>query len=289
MSVSRNAFKLFVTIDDALTPGSEIMEAHKGYPIDNVIQIKLDQNGFVALFKDDVPMTSSAEDRYSAPELLTRMGKFFSRDPVDGVSYNNYNNLASDITTLINNTYNDIDVNPVALEAACATDGEIFNYFIKSKTQHRHNPSVDEEYGSSEVLTTSGEKLDEYGEPASADGKLLVYEVIARELDNMISRNVNTDNLELQSTSMEVGYSELDNLFTIVNDQFWTHVEVGDSIFIEGSFNVPTANPKSDWKQNDVQGGATGDDYEIVGGSANANLPIILQFVHSSVVTYEYS
>jgi len=282
MSVSRNAFKLFVTIDSALTPGSDIMEAHKGYPIDNVIQIKLDQDGFIALFKETDPlMTSSATDRYDPSKLLTRMETFFGRDG----DYNNYNNLASDITILINNTYNDIDVNPVALEAACATNGDIFNYFIKSKTQHRHNPDIDEEYGSSEILTTSGEKDDEYGAPASSDGKLLVYEVIARELDNMISRNVNEDNLEQFSTSLEYNYSDLDNLFTIVNQQFWENVQVGDSIFIEGSFEVPTSNPKEDWKQNDVQGGASDEKYEVVGG---ANLPIILQFVHSSVETYKF-
>lgn len=284
MSVTRNAFKLFVTIDSALTPGSEIMEAHKGYPIDNVIQIKLDQDGFVALFKETDPlMSSSGTDRYDPSKLLERFSKFFSRDPVDNL--NNYNNLASDITTLINNTYNDIDVNPVALESACATDGEIFNYFIKSKTQHRHNPDIDKEYGSSEDLTDAGEKVDEYGVTASSDGKLLVYEVIARELDNMISRNVNEDNLEQLSTSLEYNYSDLDNLFTIVNQQFWENIQVGDSIFIEGSFEVPTANPKEDWKQNDVQGGASDEKYEVVGG---ANLPIILQFVHSSVETYQF-
>lgn len=282
MSVSRNAFKLFVTIDSALVPTSDIMESHKGYPIDNVIQIKLDQNGFKQLFRDE-DMTTSTGSRYQAAGLLERFEKFFERN--GDQKYNNYNNLASDITTLINNTYNDIDVNPVALEGACAKDGAIFNYFIKSGTQHRHNPASDEEYGSSEVLTSSGEMANEYG----GGNPLKVYEVIAREIDNMISRNVDTDNQNLSTSDLEYNYSDLDALYTIAEEAFWSeeNMKVGDSIFIEGSFNVPTANPKSDWKQNDVEGGS-GDDYEVVGEDQGANLPIILQFVHSSVETYEF-
>lgn len=283
MSVERNAFKLFVSIDDAYTPTSDIMEQHKGYPIDNVIQIKLDADGFKALFRDP-GLTSSAADRYDASALLGRFEDFFSRDSARNL--NNYNNLASDITTLINNTYNDIDVNPVALETACATNGQIFNYWIKSKTQHRHNPASDEEYGSSEALTTSGEMTNnEYNESgvATTGSSLLVYEVIARELDNMISRGVNTDNL---STSMDYQYSDLDELYNTAEEGFWGNSQPGDSIFIEGSFEVPTANSqRTGWKQNDVLDGSTGGDYEVIG---NANLPIILQFVNSTVTTYEF-
>ena len=279
MSVQRNAFKLFVSIKDAYTPTSDIMEQHKGYPIDNVIQIKLDASAFKQLFRDDTPMSTSVESRYQAPGLLTRFGDFFSG------SRSNYNNFASDITTLINNTYNDIDVNPVALENACKTNGAIFNYWIKSETQHRHNPSSDEEYGSSEDLTTNEEQTDEYGSPTTTGSSLQVYEVIARELDNMISRGVNTNNL---STSLEADYSDLDALYTIAEEAFWAedNMQQGDSIFIEGSFDVPTANDKTNWKQNDVESGSKGtDDYEVIG---SANLPIIVQFVHSSVFTYKF-
>lgn len=287
MSVERNAFNLFVTIDDAFTPTSDMMEQHKGYPIDNVIQIKLDSDAFKALFQDTLMSTSTelSAERYDAGSLLTRFENFFDRS-VSG--NNNHNNLASDITVLINNTYNDIDVNPVALETACAKNGDIFNYWIKSKTQHRHNPSSSEEYGSSEELTTSGEQSNEYNETGSPStgSSLLVYEVVARELDNMISRGVNTDNV---STSMDANYSDLDALYALSADEFWEQSKQGDSIFIEGSFEVPTAETKAirdGWKQNDVLDEGVDNDYAVVGG---ANLPIILQFVNSAVNTYDFS
>ena len=41
------------------------------------------------------------------------------RKPFTDDDYYNYNNLASDITTLIQNEYNDVDINPVKLEHAC--------------------------------------------------------------------------------------------------------------------------------------------------------------------------
>ena len=34
-SISRNAFKLFITIDSALTDVQDFLQQHKGYPIDN--------------------------------------------------------------------------------------------------------------------------------------------------------------------------------------------------------------------------------------------------------------
>lgn len=278
--VERNAFKLFVTIDSAYIPTSDIMEEHKGYPIDNVIQIKLDANGFRLLFRDP-GMSTSLSNRYDATGLLSRFRDFFGPG-TPNAPLNNYNNFASDITTLINNTYNDIDVNPVALENACRTDGAIFNYWIKSNTQHRHNPSEDLEYGSSETLTTS-EEDGEYNRTGSPNNPLQVYEVIARELDNMISRGVDNDGV---STSLEYQYSDLDALYTQSEEAFWNNSQAGDSIFIEGSFNVPTNKSKSNWKQNDIESGSQGTaDYEVVG---DANLPIIVQFVQSNVQTYKF-
>ena len=76
---------------------------------------------------------------------------------------------------------------------------------------------------------------------------------------------------------------------TIAENNFWSddNMQQGDSIFIEGSFEVPTANSKrTGWKQNDVIDGSKGTgDYEVIG---SANLPIIVQFVHSSVFTYKF-
>jgi hypothetical protein len=272
MSVSRNAFKLFVSIDGHLDPSSDIMKRHTGFPIDNVIQIKMNKDSFVGLFKDTVLASgTSASDRYNSASLLTRLGNFFDRS-----KYSNHNNLASDITILINNTYNDVDVNPVTLETACAKDGSIFNYFVKSKA------SWDSD-NNNETTSTSIDQVDaSYGD-ATTSGGLMVYEVIGQEIDNMISRNYLSTS-EDNSSAPDNSYDDLDDLYTRQSDQFWTQSKVGDSIFIEGSFNVPTARDTPAFSSLDRD--SSSYSYDPVG---SGNLPVILQFVHADVNSYSYN
>lgn len=108
--------------------------------------------------------------------------------------------------------HSDIDINPVTLESACSTNGEIFNYFFKSPTKF-NGTSVSKEKSTSE----------DYGDLQS-DLHLLVYEMMAREFDNMISRN----NLSI-STSYETSYGLLDDLYTVEQDHFWQNIQIGDS------------------------------------------------------------
>ena len=270
MTLNRNPFKLFVTIDSSLSNNEDFLKQHKGYPIDNVIQIKLSKNYFTTLFKGDFLNSSSFDYnstsfgnlnlRYNSEGLLSRLENFFTSE-----KYNNYNNFASDITTLILNTYNDIDINPVKLEKACKKDGQIFNYFFLSPT------IIDYE--------NSNDIQNMYDDISSQVGGIKVYQLIAREIDNMTSRNLNLDNLLQQSTSFEYQYSDLEQLYTLYNDEFWNNLQVGDSIFIEGSFNVPTSKVKNTYKNQ------TNSNYDIIG---IGNIPIIVQFVYSIETTYGY-
>ena len=270
MVLTRNSFKLFVTIDSALTNVQNFLQQHKGYPIDNVIQIKLSKKYFTTLFKGDILTSTSFEQenlnaRYNSEGLLQRLKNFFSKE-----KYNNYNSFASDITTLIQNTYNDIDINPVKLEHSCKENGEIFNYFFLSPTS----------YNSTRIDYEDLKKIEHmYDDTSSQVGGIKVYQLIARELDNMISRNVNLNNILQQSTSLEYQYSELDQLYTVYNDEFWNNIQEGDSIFIEGSFEVPTNKPHKTYKNQKKE------SYNIIG---NANLPIIVQFVCSELSAYNY-
>ena len=261
----RNAFKLFVRIDKELTQNesSSFLQENPGYPVDNVIQIKLSKEYFVDLFRDTGMQTSSIDvsERYDAVSLMSRFENFF-----DASLYNNYNSLASDITTLINNTYNDIDINPVKLEEACKTNGDIFDYFLKSETIYRRlDLSTDDSLVYDDETTS-------YGDHANQGGAMLVYEAIGRELDNMISRN-------MLSTSEDMvypdnSYDDLDNLYTIYQNSFWDNIQVGDSVIIEGSFLLPTRKAAMNYP-----------GYSIIG---NGNLPIILQFVCSDNASYGY-
>lgn len=271
----RNPFKLYVSVDQSLTVGSEMMKPFVGYPIDNVIQIKLSEDSFKSLFKDTLMSTSvvDASERYNSEALLNRFKAFF------GKTLNNYNNLASDITILVNNTFNDVDVNPVALEAACVTDGTIFDYFLKSDAQWNSNP-----------VSVAGENVDEYGEVTgrTTSSNCLVYEMIAREIDNMISRNIASTSEDMESTSVlqpDGSFDLLDEQYTIANEAFWTSLSEGDSIFIEGSFVVPTRKtlPADYYKSIDRNG--TEATYTPVG---SGNLPIILQFVNSASTSYSF-
>lgn len=274
MSVTRNAFKLFVSIKDQFSPTDEMMERHKGYPIDNVIQIKLNKTAFTDLFKDttmDQTTSGLLTSRYDAEQLLVRLGSFFEKGGAN--SFNNYNNLASDITILINNTFDDVDVNPVALETACEKDGEIWEYFFKSNTIHaRDSSSIELEADT-----------DEYGaiDPAN-NNKLKVYQVIARELDNMISRNIFSTSEDTIDEVADENYDDLDVLYSNLANAFWDNLTVGDSIFIEGSFKVPTAQATPAYVESDGNGGS----YNVIG---SGNLPIILQFVHNDVETYNFT
>ena len=263
MNLDRNPFKLFVTIDSSLTDVEDFLKQHKGYPIDNVIQIKLSKTYFTTLFKGDMLISSSFGNtgvRYNSEGLLSRLENFFTSE-----KYNNYNNFASDITTLILNTYNDIDINPVKLEKACKKNGDIFNYFFLSNTKINYENQNNIQYM--------------YDDTSSQVGNIKVYQLIAREIDNMISRNINTDNLSQQSTSFEYQYSDLDQLYTVYNDEFWNNLQVGDSIFIEGSFKVPTSQQIKTYKNQ------KNENYNIIG---TGNIPIIVQFVYSNNTNYGY-
>ena len=123
--MKRHPFNLFICIEKSFKD-DKMMKQHRGYPVDNVVQIKLSKNSFIDLFKDNSISSSNLYSRYNSKNLLERFSLFFNKNLT-----NNHNSLASDISILIQNTYNDIDINPVNLENACASNGEIFNYFFK--------------------------------------------------------------------------------------------------------------------------------------------------------------
>ena len=104
--MNRPKFKLFVTIDSALTDVQDYLQQHKGYPIDNVIQIKLDTDAFKALFQDTSMSTSGelSAERYDATTLLTRFEDFFDRS--NNNNHNKYNNINTTQNTTTNNTHN---------------------------------------------------------------------------------------------------------------------------------------------------------------------------------------
>jgi len=252
--MKRQNFKLFVTIDSSIKNVQNFLQQHKGYPIDNVIQVKLSKNSFVDLFKDDTISTSNLSTRYDSTRLLERLSLFFNKHLT-----NNYNSLASDITILISNTYNDIDINPVNLENACASNGDIYNYFFKSDVMHG---------GESVIINNEENDSDLYNDNTYQNSRpIMVYEMIARELDNMISRNI-------YDTSSEL-YGELDYYYH--SENFWNYIQEGDSIFIEGSFDVPTSLKKKIYKNQ------FNNNYDIIG---IGNLPIIIQFVCSNLDIY---
>ena len=219
----RNPFNLFVSIKDEFDDNeSRIMKNHPGFSVDNVIQIKLSKSSFIDLFKDASLDGSAISGRYSSSRLLQRLDLFFDRR-----IYNNHNSLASDLTILINNTYNDIDVNPVNLESACSNGGDIYNYFFKSVSSYNGTSVSREE--------TTGEN---YEDTSAVGESILVYEMIAREFDNMISRAPQS-----ASAIYDTSFGYLEDEYTLYGDQFWENIQVGDSIFIEGSFAIPSKTP----------------------------------------------
>lgn len=210
MSFERDPFKCFVSIEKTIDESiiNQMMTQHIGYPIDNVVQIKLSKDSFTKLFKSSAINSSSVniEERYNSPELLNKLQTFFSSQ------YNNYNSIASDITILISNTYADkIDINPVNLENACKPNGQIFDYFFLSECTYLYSSSA-----------------ENYDDTTSNPGKMKVFQAIAREIDNMITRDISSD----ETTSLE-------ELYSLHNDNFWNNLVEGDSIFIDGSFNIP--------------------------------------------------
>ena len=101
--IKRHPFNLFISIESKyLNIDEDILKQHKGYPIDNVIQIKLSKNSFIDLFKDNTISSSNSNSRYDSQSLLQRFSLFFNKHLTD-----NHNSLASDITILISNTFND--------------------------------------------------------------------------------------------------------------------------------------------------------------------------------------
>lgn len=253
--IKRHPFNLFISIETKYENIDEsILKQHKGYPIDNVIQIKLSKLSFIDLFKDNTITSSNSSTRYNSQSLLERLSLFFNKHLTD-----NHNSLASDITILISNTYNDVDINPVNLENACSSNGDIFNYFFKSNVLHSNQDVIiDEDIDDSDL----------YNDNTYQNSRpIMVYEMIARELDNMISRNI-------YDTSSEL-YGELDHYYH--SENFWNFIQEGDSIFIEGSFTIPTAIIQEQYKNN------LDENYDIIG---TGNLPIILQFVCSNMDIY---
>lgn len=251
--IKRHPFNIFVCIDKEYEDNT-ILKQHKGYPIDNVVQIKLSKNSFIDLFKDNTITFSNLESRYNSQSLLERLSLFFNKNLT-----NNHNSLASDITILIQNTYNDIDINPINLENACASNGEIFNYFFKSNVMHA-NQDV--------IIYDELDDSDLYNDNTYKNNRsIMVYEMIARELDNMISRN--------EPISTSHNYDKLDYYY--YSENFWDYIEEGDSIFIEGSFNIPTKKETNEYKNK------YNENYDIID---NGNLPIILQFVCSNMDIY---
>ena len=262
----RNSFKVFVSIENEMSNVADFLQLNEGYPIDNVIQIKLSKGYFVDLFRDTEMSTSGIGDfmtqRYNSDNLLLRLGDFFDKD-----KYNNHNNWASDISILVKNTYNDVDINPVALETACSKNGDIFNYFFSSNCIFRRDDGDDN-------AITHDDDSALYDDTTSTSGSSMkVYQVIGRELDNMISRNYLSTS-EDNSSAPDTSYDDLDDYYAIFENDFWDNVTEGDSIFIEGSFLVPTTYSYT--PQN---------SYDPVG---SGNLPVILQFVCSDTVVYGY-
>ena len=272
----RNPFKLHVSILDSLNATSSFLREASRYPVDNVIQIKLSKEHFTDLFRDPGMSTSLAVDpamRYSAPGLLARLSSFFGRG-----KYHNYNNLAADITTLILNTYSDVDVNPVALEAACQSpNGAIYSYFIKSRAAAQGAGPAG---STSTSVSGAAENTHEYG-ASDEIARLKVFELVARELDNMISRNMysTSEDRDGDGTSDHwtdtSSYDDLDALYTISEAAFWQNLTEGDSIVVEGSFVVPTRLAAKNF----------GASYDVVG---SGNLPVILQFVYAATQTYGF-
>ena len=84
--------------------------------------------------------------------------------------------------------------------------------------------------------------------------------------------------------SPDNSYDDLDNLYTKKSDNFWDNLQEGDSIFIEGSFLVPTANATLSYSALDRA--ESSSEYSPVG---SGNLPIIVQFVNSSNDAYSYT
>ena len=235
VSVSRRSFSIHVSIYDSFANVDPLMKHHPGYSVDNVIQVKLSKNGFIDLFKDSTQSTS-AEQRYSSSRLLQRLRIFFSQH------LDNYNNLASDISIIIQNSNSDIDINPVNLENACKSNNvEIFTYFFQSPV------SFDKQHIQYKDSTADAYLYDDYHGPdeSVAGAPYKVYEYIARELDNMISRYVTPlamgTSYSTSSDDLDV-YGQLDELFRIESDAFWDNVVIGDSVFIEGSFLLPNGN-----------------------------------------------
>lgn len=256
--IKRHPFNLFISIESKYQDIDEdILKQHKGYPIDNVVQIKLSKNSFIDLFKDNTISSSNSNSRYDSQSLLQRFSLFFNKHLTD-----NHNSLASDITILISNTFNDIDINPVNLENACSANGEIYNYFLKSNVIHNNKDvNIHKDIDDSDLYN------DNTYENSADNRSIMVFEMIARELDNMISRNI-------YDTSSEL-YGELDHFYH--SENFWNHIQEGDSIFIEGSFEVPTEKQTQEYKNQ------TDQNYDIIG---TGNLPIIIQFVCSYMDIY---
>ena len=91
--------------------------------------------------------------------------------------------------------------------------------------------------------------------------------MIARELDNMISRN--------KPISSSYDNDKLDYYYYL--DNFWDYIQEGDSIFIEGSFKIPTLKLSKNYKNK------LNEDYDVIG---IGNLPIILQFICTNIDIY---
>lgn len=165
--------KIYISIQDAYI-SSSITNIQK-FPVDYVIRFNLNSYQFKELFFD----FSRTQDE--------RFRNFFSENHPS----NNYITLASRLCSIILNTHDDININPIILKQSINTntndtnDIEIYNYFFNSIVQ--------------ENITVA-------------------------------------DYIENTLRDIKLAYESQNNL----NNLFESYLQVGDSIYIEGSLNLPT-------------------------------------------------
>lgn len=240
---TRNAFRIHVALQDTHTVGSHIAVTATDLPSDYVIQISLSRNDFANLFRDP---SMNAQNPYNEQNLLNSFNNFWD------ASKENHNTLANSIYSLISNEYDDVDINPVNLKLATQSDfsgdgtnSQIFDYF------HLSNTTIASE--------------------ADSNIPLKVYQAIAAELRLLLS-NIPGDSNNTDS------YEALENEYGYI--EFWKqeNLQVGDSIFVEGSFKIPTESIEKRW-----------GSYTPVGNDQGANLPCILRFMVVEDADAQYS
>lgn len=237
---TRNPFRIHVELGAEHLIGDDIARQATAFPSDYVIQVSMNKASFTSLFKD----VNMATGPYNAENLKTRLISFWEK----GVNNNNYKTFANSLFTLVMNEYQDVDINTVNLELSTQSNyeqadnnSEIFKYFHISNTTIKHDDAN--------------------------QTPLKVYEAMAAELGTLLTNIAgdpnNTDPFE--SLENQYGYEE-----------FWNTLQNGDSLFIEGSLQLPTESSNSQWLVKEAEGEVAAQYYTAVGG---ANLPCILRFM----------